>query len=234
MSETETYIYKDLSTLVRVLKLALVVSALIGLLSIWSSWMQIDLLQLADSSEGISEQAAEANDTRQQVIAIISIVAYLATMILFLRWVYLSNRNAHALGATHMEYTPGWSVGWFFVPFANFWQPYNALNETFQASHPEYTDNWHHADSPWILPVWWAFMVITLLMGRFTGRNTPDTLSGMIDATWTGIVEDGLNIGLRLATLLVVSTLFDWQTKKHEAVADAIETRTLAGEWPPP
>jgi len=36
-----------------------------------------------------------------------------------------------------MEYTPGWSVGWFFVPLYNFYKPYRAITELYLASDPD-------------------------------------------------------------------------------------------------
>ena len=49
---------------------------------------------------------------------------FVATFLLFLTWVYKSNVNVKALGASNMKYTPGWSVGWFFIPIANISKPY--------------------------------------------------------------------------------------------------------------
>ena len=36
--------------------------------------------------------------------------------------------------ADHESFTPGWSVGWFFVPIMNPWKPFQAMREIWQAS----------------------------------------------------------------------------------------------------
>lgn len=78
----------------------------------------------------------------------------------------LSNRNARALGATGMELTPGWAIGWYFVPVATLWKCYQALKEAFKASHPDFADNWREAPRPSILPRWWTLWVIATLLIR--------------------------------------------------------------------
>ena len=223
MSEQNDYTYRDLSTLVRILKISLIASVGICLVSIWSAWLQIDLLQLVQRSDlGVPEEMAEANDTRQMLVLLIYLITYLVTIVIFFRWVYLSNRNAHALGARGMEFTPGWAVGWFFVPFANLWQPYKAMKETFQASHPSQTDNWHHVEPPSILAVWWGLWIISLITGRVAGRTTTDSIDDMITSTWTGIASDAVEVILLLVTLVIVSKLSTWQSEKREVVANAV------------
>lgn len=43
-----------------------------------------------------------------------------------LRWIYVTNCNAHALG-TGLRLTPVGSVAWFFVPVASWFKPYQGL-----------------------------------------------------------------------------------------------------------
>ena len=50
-------------------------------------------------------------------------------MVLFFVWIRRANINADALVRSRMEFTPGWAVGWFFVPFANLFKPYQVMAE---------------------------------------------------------------------------------------------------------
>lgn len=86
------------------------------------------------------------------VAGIFYLVVYIITSVLFLRWVYVSNRNARALGASDMQHSPGWSVGWYFIPIATLWKPYQAMKEIYKASHPNYKENWKEAEAPGFLP----------------------------------------------------------------------------------
>jgi hypothetical protein len=54
----------------------------------------------------------------------------LAFFTLFYRW----NTNCHKLGAVGMKYTPGWAVGWFFIPFANVFMALLVLIEIWKVS----------------------------------------------------------------------------------------------------
>jgi hypothetical protein len=49
------------------------------------------------------------------MLYLLTLVPYL---VLFLMWVHRANRNARTL-SKGMEVSPGWNVGWFFVPFAS-------------------------------------------------------------------------------------------------------------------
>lgn len=62
------------------------------------------------------------------------LLALIACFILVGRWIYLTNANAHLL-SDDMTISPAWSVGWFFVPFANLVKPYQGVKETWRASH---------------------------------------------------------------------------------------------------
>jgi Domain of unknown function (DUF4328) len=153
--------FRDLAGLVRWLKIALAALALIELAHAVSLWLQIGLLSGAQSGGRITHETALANDGREGLLSILYVLAYFLTSVLFLRWTYLVKKNAMALGASYLEFdfSPGWSVGYYFVPLANLVAPYRALKETFQASHPEFRPHAQRlewSDPPKLLPLWWA------------------------------------------------------------------------------
>jgi len=49
--------------------------------------------------------------------------------VIFLRWIYRTNKNLHVLSSEHMTFSPGWSLGWYFIPVANLFKPYQAMKE---------------------------------------------------------------------------------------------------------
>ena len=55
---------------------------------------------------------------------------------LFCLFMPRANRNARAFGSS-MSISPGWAAGWFFVPIANLWMPYQAMKEIWQGSDPD-------------------------------------------------------------------------------------------------
>ena len=87
------------------------------------------------------------------------IAAGLVTAILLLAWIYRANYNARALGAADMAFTPGWAVGWHFIPIAWFWKPYQAMREIWQASVSP--ADWKQEVGSPLLVWWWALWILT-------------------------------------------------------------------------
>lgn len=84
-------------------------------------------------------------------------VVLLPAAILFLYFVYFACANARTMDRPDMEVTPGWAVGWFFVPVASLFKPYQALKEIHRASDPEAgADSWKLFAVPGYFPLWWA------------------------------------------------------------------------------
>lgn len=54
-----------------------------------------------------------------------------AAALALLRWIYVTNRNAHALGSG-LRLTPAGSVAWFFVPIASWFKPYQGLADVWR------------------------------------------------------------------------------------------------------
>ena len=95
----------------------------------------------------------------------------LLTHIVFLCWVHAANRNAHALGARGMQFTPGWSVGWFFIPVLNLVRPYQVVKEICQASDPDKDrDNWLSSPVPGFFLVWWILWLLGNSLGNMAFR----------------------------------------------------------------
>lgn len=69
-------------------------------------------------------------DLLELITGLLQITVFIATAIFFLIWLYRVYGNLRSLGASTVEYTPGWAVGWFFVPLANLVIPYKIVHET--------------------------------------------------------------------------------------------------------
>jgi hypothetical protein len=65
----------------------------------------------------------------QMFFALLQFVIFIVTGVLFLIWIHRAYKNLSALGVRSLEYTPGWAVGWFFVPLASLYMPYRIVKE---------------------------------------------------------------------------------------------------------
>src|SRR5918997_5039842 len=87
---------------------------------------------------GLTAEAAETNDLRQGAVWLIHLAVRVALVVAFLLWLHRASKNLRALGnpSQRIEFTPGWAVGWFFIPFANLVMPYKAVREVWEKSDP--------------------------------------------------------------------------------------------------
>ena len=96
------------------------------------------------------------------------LLVWIAAFVTTLRWIYLANSNARALGADDMIVTPGWAVGWFFVPLMNLAMPFVAIREMWKASaNPR---DWQTEPAPLTIPLWWGFWLAAGVTGSIAFR----------------------------------------------------------------
>ena len=75
-----------------------------------------------------------------------------AVIVLWLIWQHGSTANLWARGYRDLKIRPGWAVGWWFIPFANYVMPLVAMLELDRRSTP---DGVPRKASP-LLGWWWA------------------------------------------------------------------------------
>jgi hypothetical protein len=218
MSDTTTY--RDLTGLSVLLKGSLGGYMAVAAIGLWSGWLEIDLLQRAANGAAVTEAEAAASDSRQALLGGLYFLVFLITGIMFLRWTYLSNRNARALGASGMQFTPGWAVGWYFIPVAHLWKPYQAFKETFKASHPDFVEDWREAPHPTILPLWWTLWIMASFVGQAVLRTTlrAETVEQLLASSWLTFISDSLDLPLGLVAIAIVGKLQSWQSEKRRVL----------------
>lgn len=132
------------------------------------------------------------------LFALPAMVVGLGSIILVLQWIYRANYNARALGAARMEFTPGWAVGWYFIPIANFWKPYQAMKEICQASlRPS---RWWQEKAPALLPLWWGLWLLTSGAGGISWTISAEEAARMSD-----VIREVLRIPLTLVLIRIIS-----------------------------
>lgn len=153
-------------------------------------------------------------------VVCLALPLFIATIIVWCFWVYRANSNAHALGAAGMDYTPGWSVGWWFIPIMFWFKPYNAVKETWQASDPSDPSGssaWKSVAAPWFMGAWWGFWVLGNILTNISMRlslHDSASASMLTAATWIEIAADGLMIVAAALAILVVRGIHARQEAK--------------------
>lgn len=138
-------------------------------LSLFSYLEAAALARMAPSEEinWLDPVLSPDTDLAAGAVSLVMFVAIVIASVISLRWIYLSNRNAHVL-AEGLTVSPGWNVGWFFVPIANLYKPFEGVEQVWRASkNPE---DWRAAEIPAHLRWWWAFWLLTSILGGIGWR----------------------------------------------------------------
>jgi hypothetical protein len=101
-------------------------------------------------------------------VATLTSLVTLGAAIAFLMWRHRIQRNLRgALGVAGLEYTPGWTVGWWFVPIANLWKPKQVMDEAWRASDPSSaagSRGWAGRSTNPTIGWWWAMWIVSFLV----------------------------------------------------------------------
>jgi hypothetical protein len=209
--------------------ITLVVVAAVALVA---TAQRIGLLDSAKFGGTVPIAQAEADDYRQRFLALIDLSVGIPAIIVSMMWVYRANRNARALGAKGMKYSPAWSVGWFFVPLAGLIMPYFVIKEIWQASRPIPSGRWRKGFISPILPAWWIVSVVCGMirysrLPMLTGSPAADAvkfldygihlgLVSQLEWSWGLVMGDAVSIAANVLTMVVVLCITDLQEQKHE------------------
>ncbi len=210
-----------LATCATLLFVALIVADVLAALSMFG---QIQLLDAVRSGVTIAPGRIAANDTWQRLFGTLELAFWFVAAISLLVWVYRANRNAHALGVEGMSYSPGWSVGWFFVPLANLFMPYRVLRELWKASTPGVGADWQGAPVSFILSAWWAIWFASGVIqyspwAMVTGQLRlaqiltlgPFGLDYLGEYSWGLLIAEIVRIAESVLTIIVVVRITDLQ-----------------------
>ena len=217
-ADNKQFIYKDISSLYNTLILLLKATILISLVAAISSMLEVKLINdmtTGNFDNSTIEDQANLNDLRQQLVGIIQFSLFIITGVVFLRWIYFSNSNSRSLGASGMQFTPGWTIGYYFVPFLNFYKPYRAMKEIWKTSKDP--KNWEMVKTPSLFPQWWTLWLISGFLGQVSFRLTwrAEELNELFVSSLVTLAYDLVEIPLALIAIKLVGSIFDMQNEKY-------------------
>jgi len=132
-------------------------------------------------------------------------LVFIVSIIAVCVWFYRANQNLHRSGLDNIKHTNGWSVGWFFVPFANLVKPAQVLGEIEKGSNNisgEFaTSSWQSQKTDNAVTLWWVCYIGSGVLSNISGK--------MFDEFNLGANNYSLISGLEFASvaLLAVSAL---------------------------
>ncbi|MEJ8560442.1 DUF4328 domain-containing protein [Yoonia sp. GPGPB17] len=147
-----------------------------GQRAVWATWayagaqvtfsfvhiyQNIVINRFLDGTAGVAE--LEQSDSVVIATSIGFLVILVAALCVNGRFLYLASRNAAAINDDPKMITPGWAVGWYFVPIANLWMPFKAMKQTWSRLIPS------EAPPAW-LGLWWFSWIGMSIFDRLLGR----------------------------------------------------------------
>jgi hypothetical protein len=172
----------------------------------------------------------EASAVRLNAVAVIELLALVASGVVWLIWQHRSQANLRALGAGNLRFSPGWAVGWWFIPVMNVVYPYLTMRELMKASDPASgAADWAATRTPAILGLWWASWLARLILGgvraALGGRFLTASQLAQRDTVW--LVANVVSIAAAILAILVVREVDRRQSAKFARVTEY--TSTLVG-----
>jgi len=178
------------------------------IISLISGYFQYDLLQTVANGGEISTETATANDTREQMIGIIYLIAYIISAITFIQWFRRAYFNLH-LKVNHLSQTEGWAAGSWFVPIISLYRPYQIMKEIYQETKEllikkgiDYKQSFSTSGLGW----WWTLWIIDDIIGQFVFRYSmkAESIDELTTSTVASMIGNIIGILLALITVKVI------------------------------
>jgi len=141
----------------------------------------------------------------------------LVTIIVFSMWIYRAAANVVAAEVHGFAYTAGWSVGWFFIPFANLYKPFAAMRQIWNASHGAINERLD--DGNGLLALWWGTWILSNIAANIAFRLSlnPSSVEELTLSLQLGTVASAISLALYPAAYRLVDTITNAQRERLTA-----------------
>jgi hypothetical protein len=157
MHKDKDYRFKNHTDLTKIAVFLLYAYLVASVIFAISSIYEYNLLLDVKHGVTISKDIANADDSRQTLLGGIWGVSMFATIFFFCLWLYRVDNNALSFHPKETKNTPGWSIGWYFVPFVNLYAGHESMQEIWKVSkNPSY---WKEELSSTLIKWWWFFWI---------------------------------------------------------------------------
>lgn len=215
----------------RIVKILLIGGAIVTGLSIFAEALSLAFPPPTEGEELADNPFGAVIVLFVFLFAVLSVLIYFTTVVVFLMWLYRASSNLRAFNPwSRPEYSPGWAVGWFFIPFANLVMPYRAVKEVWQKSGPPDEDLLAAPNPPATFPVWWTFWLLASFAGNISMRLSFREGIEESVSTIVSIIAGSLSIIAALLACLVVDAI----DAKQEETTRKLKLGKFAEPPPPP
>ncbi len=227
--------YRDSSQLAKWTVWLLFAEIAMTVIAIWSGWEERRMLNAMEAGAFGNQEAMEAaamfSDRRQARIAQASAVLFIFCGVVTLRWIHRMCNNA-TVNAKAMQFTPGWAVGWYFIPIANIWKPFQAMKEIWGESARQAGPQGREPGG--LLGAWWtlwlSYSLLTNVAFQIARRIT--SIADALTANSFAVAGDVAFVALSGVLIMVVKRVTAMQVYAHENPLDpAMANQAPGANW---
>ena len=144
------------------------------------------------------------------VVSSMYIVTYVAMIVVFGIWLYRAASNIASTTNEYFSYTARSAVGWFFVPIANFFKPFLAIRQIWNASQgaPQTLDK-----GTAIITIWWVMVLLansTLMLALYL-QSRAASYAEYIDSVKVGAISSAAFFVLLVVMIKLVREIANGQ-----------------------
>ncbi|MEM7012995.1 MAG: DUF4328 domain-containing protein [Verrucomicrobiota bacterium] len=174
--------------------------------------------------ENLTEEKAATIELTSSVtigVGALQTLILIACIIIWCFWKSRVVKNAFAFGANWIRVTPGWAVGFYFIPIAHWFKPFQAMNDAWRASeHPKFGQS---ASTSPLVGWWWAVWIVGGFIERGASKmlENPNVLTdGGSSFAW-GAVATAAGAASAIMAAALVLRLTKLQIKRAEEMGIA-------------
>jgi len=142
----------------------------------------------------------------------LELAAYIVIAVLFLRFLYKAVQQAKGFTPPYSYVSPGWAVGYWFIPFINLYRPYETVKTLFKACAAQAGGEAKPAAGDQLLGAWWAMFLVANVAGWILARSD-------IDMSTTAGITAYAEYSIGCDVLLLIAMLLFWLVLKRLVAA---------------
>ena len=150
-----------------------------------------DALDARTFSDLIDAQGrADDADSFVGVVVLLMVLVSLTIFVLLIIWMWRVAKNAEVLGRREPRFRPGWTIGGWFIPLANFVIPVLVMQDLWRGTDPDAPAGdpaWRSRPGSGLVGWWWAMHLASIV--RF-GIGRDDNTAGTRDQLRNVRTED--------------------------------------------
>lgn len=195
-------------------------------LSIFAELYEIGMYNKILREGFISESEELLKDIFVLLTVLFQFLVIIVTYVLFCMWIHRAYRNVKVLHNDKLLYSPGWAVGWYFIPIVNLVLPFLVMREIWKGSSPHGVIGdklaWKKERGSALLVFWWISWILSGVISYIPSlldRQAKTTVQQII-AGWASIGVNIFEIILTVLVFFVVYTIHRRQSEKRKKLEE--------------